>query len=105
MPAGTVAYTKPKASSVLPKGTMIKVYVSTGGFTKVPDVRGMTVADATKALNDAGFPTVSVPQPSQTQFFKSDPSVPKGNVVATLPPAGKAVNSMSAILLVLSTGP
>ncbi|NBW73130.1 MAG: PASTA domain-containing protein [Microbacteriaceae bacterium] len=104
-PAGTVAYTRPKASSVLPKGTMLKVYVSTGGFTQVPDVKGKSVTDATKILNDAGFPTVSVPQPSQVQFFKSDPNVAKGDVIGTVPSAGKAVSSLSAILLVISTGP
>ena len=40
LPAGTVAYTKPSALSVIPKGSLIKVYVSKGGYTKVPDVRG-----------------------------------------------------------------
>ncbi len=105
LPAGTVAYTNPKALTVIPKGSMIKLYVSKGGFTKVPDVHGKTQTEAIKILNDAGFPTVSVPQPSQSQFFKSDPTVPAGNVIGTVPAAGKAVNSQSAILLVLSTGP
>ena len=74
-------------------------------WPQVPDVRGKSQAEAIKILNDAGFPTVSAPQPSQVQFFKSDPTVPAGFVVGTLPAAGKSVNSLSAILLVLSTGP
>lgn len=104
-PAGTVAYTVPKSLATAPKGTLVKLYISKGGLTKVPDVRGLTPNEAKKRLNDAGFPTVSVPQPSQTQFFVHDASVPSGNVVGTLPAAGKPVASSSAILLIISTGP
>jgi membrane peptidoglycan carboxypeptidase len=104
-PAGTVAYTVPKSLTTAPKGTLVKIYISKGGLTKVPDVRGLTPNEAKKRLNDAGFPTVSVPQPSQVQFFVHDATVPAGNVVGTLPAAGKSVASSGAILLVLSTGP
>ncbi|NBT48586.1 MAG: PASTA domain-containing protein, partial [Actinobacteria bacterium] len=104
-PANTVAYTNPKPGTSIPIGSVIRIYISKGGYTKVPSVKGMTPTDATKALNDAGFPTVSVPQPSQKQFFLHDPNVPAGNVIGTLPAAGKAVNSDSAILLIISTGP
>jgi hypothetical protein len=69
------------------------------------DTVGMTVADATIALNAAGFPTVSAPQPSQNLYFVHDATVPAGNVVGTDPPAGKAVISSSAILLIISKGP
>ena len=104
-PVGTVAYINPKAGSVVPRGTMIKIYISQGGLTKIPDVRGMSTAEATAVLNSAGFPTVSVPQPSQGQFFIRDPEVPEGQVVGTMPAAGKAVASSSAILLLISQGP
>jgi len=103
--AGAVAYTIPKSQSLLPSGTVVKIFVSKGGFTRVPDVRGMTPSDATTALNNAGFPSVSIPQPSQKQFFVHDDTVPAGNVVGTLPAAGKAVSSSNAILLIISTGP
>ena len=104
-PAGTVAYTRPKSGSVVPVGTQIKIYISKGGFTKVPNVNGMSVAEATVTLNAAGFPTVSAPQPSQGDFFVHDPTIPAGSVVGTKPAAGKAVDSASAILLVISKGP
>ncbi len=104
-PAGTVAYTRPKSGSVVPVGTQIKIYISKGGFTKVPSVKGMSVAEATVTLNAAGFPTVSAPQPSQGDFFVHDPTVPAGSVVGTKPTAGKAVDSASAILLIISKGP
>jgi len=104
-PAGTVAYTSPKVGASVPIGTQIKIYISKGGFTVVPDVYGLNVADATNTLNAAGFPTVSTPQPSQVLYFVHDPNVPAGDVVGTDPPAGKAVISSSAILLVISKGP
>jgi len=103
--AGTVAYTIPKMGTAIPKGSTVKVFVSKGGLTKVPDVSNMTVADATTALNNAGFPSVSVPQPSQKQYVVHDPNIPAGNVVGTLPAAGKSVSSANAILLILSAGP
>jgi beta-lactam-binding protein with PASTA domain len=104
-PAGTIAYIKPKAGSVIPRGTMVRIYISKGGQTYMPKVRGMTVAEATTVINAAGFPTVSVPQPSQTTLFVNDPEVPAGKVVGTLPAAGKSVPSSSAILLIISKGP
>jgi len=103
--AGTVAYTIPKIGNSIPQGTTVKVYVSKGGLTKVPDVYNMSVADATTALNNAGFPSVSLPQRSQQQYFVHDPNVPDGKVVGTLPAAGKSVSSANAILLIISTGP
>ena len=104
-PAGTVAYINPKAGAVVPRGSMIRIYISKGGLTRIPDVRGMTTAEATATLNSAGFPTVSVPQPSQGQFFIRDPEIPEGKVVGTMPAAGKSVASSSAILLLISQGP
>ena len=104
-PPGTIAYSRPGAGSVIPRGTMVRIYISKGGQTFMPKVRGMTVAEATAKINAAGFPTVSVPQPSQTQLFVNDPNVPEGNVVGTLPAAGKSVPSSSAVLLIISKGP
>jgi membrane peptidoglycan carboxypeptidase len=104
-PAGTVAFIKPKAGEVVPRGTMIRIYISKGGLARIPNVRGMTITEATAALNSAGFPSVSVPQPSQGQFFIRDPEIPAGNVVGTKPEVGKAVLSSSAILLLISQGP
>jgi membrane peptidoglycan carboxypeptidase len=104
-PSGTVAYVRPQAGTVVPRGSMIRIYISKGGETRVPDVRGMSVAEATTTLNNAGFPTVSVPQPSQGEFFINDPTIPEGMVVGTRPGAGKSAPSAGAILLLLSSGP
>lgn len=52
-PAGTVAYTVPAAGSRVTRGTIIKVYVSSGGAVQVPlDLisRGPTVSDISNYL-------------------------------------------------------
>jgi membrane peptidoglycan carboxypeptidase len=107
-PAGTVAYTRPAAGTTAPRGSQIKIYVSKGpavGSVVVPNVAGMTVANAKATLLAAGYAAVSEPQPSQTQFFQKSATVPKGNVIGTDPAAGSAAPTTGAILLVISAGP
>ena len=51
---GKVCRTEPAAGETLQKGQHIKVYISTGSkYTTVPNVIGMTEAEAKKALEDA----------------------------------------------------
>ena len=104
-PAGTVAYTRPAATKVIPRGTQVQIYVSSGGLTPVPDVAGLTVSEAKAKLLAAGFSAVSEPQASQSQFFVKSPTIPKGNVVATDPAAGTNAAGAGAILLIISAGP
>ena len=104
-PPGTVAYTRPAVGTVVPRGTQIKIYVSKGGNTVVPDVAGLTVAAAKAKLLAAGFAAVSEPQPSQAQFFVKSPTIPKGYVVGTDPAVGTSAPGSGAILLLISSGP
>ena len=104
-PAGTVAYTRPAAGASVPRGTQVKIYISRGGNSTVPDVAGLTVAAAKAKLLAAGFSAVSEPQPSQTQFFVKSPSIAKGLVVGTDPAAGSSAAGNGAILLIISAGP
>ena len=104
-PAGSVAFTRPAAGQTLPRGSQVKIYVSAGGAETVPDVAGMSVVNAKAALLAAGFSAVSEPQPSQGQFFVKHPTIPKGRVVSTDPPAGSAADQAGAILLIISSGP
>jgi membrane peptidoglycan carboxypeptidase len=98
-PAGLVAYTKPAAGETAPRGTLVKVYISAGGRTTVPDVRGFTVEQAIVALEAAGF-TASLPQPSQNELLnKCDPNITNGKVYGTQPEAGRAVLPASAIIV------
>jgi membrane peptidoglycan carboxypeptidase len=104
-PPGTVAYTRPAVGTVVPRGTQIKIYVSKGGNTVVPDVAGLTVAAAKAKLLAAGFAAVSEPQPSQAQYFVKSPTIPKGYVVGTDPAVGTSAPGSGAILLLISSGP
>ena len=104
-PAGTVAYTRPAAGAVVPRGTQIKIYVSKGGNTVVPEVAGLSVAAAKAKLLSAGFAAVSEPQPSQTQYFVKSTTIAKGLVTGTDPAAGTSAPGTGAILLYISSGP
>ncbi|HUW20871.1 MAG TPA: PASTA domain-containing protein, partial [Sedimentisphaerales bacterium] len=64
----------------------------------VPDVVGMSEADAAAAITDAGL-TVGA-----TEYECSD-TVPGGSVISQNPPAGTEVDPGSALNLVVSTGP
>jgi membrane peptidoglycan carboxypeptidase len=104
-PAGTVAYTRPAAGTVVPRGTQIKIYVSKGGNTIVPDVSGLSVAAAKAKLLAAGFAAVSEPQASQSQYFVKSTTIAKGLVVGTDPASGTSAPGTGAILLLISSGP
>ncbi len=70
------------------------------GFTiKVPDVTGLSLTDALKALNDAGL----IGQPATTSV--PSPTVPKGKVASTSPPAGSSVPTGTTVIVSVSSGP
>lgn len=104
-PEGTVAYTRKAQGTKVPRGTLIKIYISKGGMFTVPEVRGMSVADAIQALVDAGFDSASGPVESQTQFYAYDPDIPAGRVLRSDPIAGTKVQLGGAALLYISLGP
>ena len=104
-PAGTVAYSRPAANASAPTGSQVRIYVSKGGAVTVPNVSGMTVANAKATLLAAGYAAVSEPQASQTQYFQKSATIAKGNVIGTDPASGTAASVNSAILLIISTGP
>ncbi|MEY2676777.1 MAG: hypothetical protein RL510_797 [Actinomycetota bacterium] len=107
VPAGQVAYTRPAAGQVVPRGTQVKIYVSKGGKARIPSagVVGQTPANARATLLALGFAAVSEPQSSQTQYFQKSATIPKGNVVGTFPKVGTLAPSSGAILLIISSGP
>jgi membrane peptidoglycan carboxypeptidase len=105
LPAGTVAYTDSASGEEVTRGSLITIYVSRGGTAIVPDVSGLTIAEATNVLLASGFPAVGAPQPSQPQYFEFSNSIPKGYVIGTSPPAGSVADGLGAILLIISKGP
>lgn len=104
-PVGTVAYADYEAGAEVVRGSLVTLYISKGGEVVVPDVSGMTVAEAKATLLAAGFAAVSEPQVSQTNFFVNSATIPKGNVVGTSPAAGTPAEGLGAILLIISKGP
>ena len=99
-PAGSVAYTLPAAGTVAVKGTIVKVFISRGGQVVVPKVAGMSLENATIALQELGF-TVTLPQRSQTALLsKCDATLPAGSAFGTLPEAGAPATPSSAIVLI-----
>ena len=71
-------------------------WLTSGRYTPLPSVDGMTVAAATRALHQAGFAVQDGPQ-------MTDSTVPKGEVITTSP-SGRAVNG-ATIVLTVSAGP
>lgn len=95
---GNVISTTPAANSKATKDTQIKMIVSKGAEKKtVPDVRGLSEAEARSAIQSAGLTVGS----TSTQH---DDSVAKGNVISQSVTPGKKVSAGTAINLVLSSG-
>ena len=104
-PVGTVAYADYEAGEEVTRGSLVILYISRGGSVVVPDVAGLTVAEAKSVLFQAGFSAVSEPVASQTQYFVYSTTIPAGDVVSTSPGPGTPAEGLGAILLIISKGP
>jgi eukaryotic-like serine/threonine-protein kinase len=88
----------PPAGEKVDDGSSVAVFVSNGpGTVKVPDVIGLTEADAKRRVRAAGLR-------SQSQQ-ESSVKVPAGIVIRSDPSAGRPVDRESAVTLVVSSGP
>jgi beta-lactam-binding protein with PASTA domain len=95
---GMVFKTEPAPGVKAAKGSKVRIWVSQGAEMKtVPSVVGKTEADATDALNKAGF-DVKVTK-------KSDPTAAKGSVIEQTPLGATQAPKGSAVTIVVSTGP
>jgi eukaryotic-like serine/threonine-protein kinase len=82
-PAGTITGQSPAAGTPITQGEVVTVQVSTGPpEVAIPDVQGLSVADATAALQQAGF-QVQVNQGVGGQVASTSPSgeAPKGSTI------------------------
>jgi membrane peptidoglycan carboxypeptidase len=104
-PIGTIAYADYEAGTEVIRGSLVTLYISKGGEVVVPDVSGLTVAEAKAKLLAEGFSAVSEPVASQSQFFVTSATIPAGNVVSTSPGPGTPAEGLGAILLIISKGP
>jgi serine/threonine-protein kinase len=104
-PAGVVVGQEPAAGSQVAISSTVAILVSQGSqpeppqpsTVEVPDVTGVTEADATKALSDAGL------QAQSTPVYSDD--VPEGSVVEQFPTAGTEVVVGTAVAIGVSAGP
>jgi beta-lactam-binding protein with PASTA domain len=95
--AGDVISQSPIAGTIVAIGTAVDLVVSLGQPT-VPDVNGLTQADASLAITAVDNLIVG------TVTNQYSDTVPAGNVISQNPVAGTAVNIGTAVDLVLSLG-
>jgi eukaryotic-like serine/threonine-protein kinase len=96
--AGVVLAQVPKAGRRLPRGQLVGLVVSSGPpQTAVPNVVGMTAAEAAAKLRGAGL--------HATATRKAFSPKPAGTVIAEKPPAGSKLTRGASVALTVSRGP
>lgn len=99
--ASTVVNVYPKTGEEVVIGTTVYVWVSmgtTGDFIEMPDLSGITSAEAQTLLNEAGFTNVTVTE-------ETSETVAKGTVMRQNPLVGSKIKNDYAISIVASSGP
>ncbi len=98
VPEGGVISQDPAAGLRIPVGSAVAVTVSTGaGPAQVPDLTGLTQAQAAAALSQAGLAAGSVTQ-------RQDDTAPLGTVISQDPAAGADVDRGTEVDIVVATG-
>ncbi len=99
--AGVVVSQTPQTGTLVQPGTEIALQVSKGpqpaANVTVPNVAGLSQADAESALQKAGLDTVVLENYSQ--------SVPSGQIISQAPAAGASVAPGTQVTLLVSKGP
>jgi beta-lactam-binding protein with PASTA domain len=96
--AGIVFGETPPHGSVVNKGSRVTLLVSSGpGSAPVPEVKGLTSAQAVQKLTKAGFKPSTQSQSSTT--------VPAGKVISTEPSAHTEAQAGSPVTVLVSSGP
>ncbi len=95
---GNVVSSDPDGGQSVPKGSTVKVTLSSGpSSVTVPDVSGKSQDEARSELENAGLKIGST-------SFADDPNVDEGDVVSTDPASGTSVASGTAVNLIVSSG-
>lgn len=98
-PAGQVVAQSPAPGIVVEGGATVSIQVSTGPVTRtVPEVAGVPLEGAAFNLGKAGFVLGTI-------TLSDNPTVRKGSVVGTDPPAGTVLPRDTAVNMVVSSGP
>jgi len=96
--AGKVYAQDPEAGIKLRPGNTVTISVSAGiGKSDVPDVKGLSINDATLAMEEAGF--VAIPKDEESD------SVEKDKVTRTNPKSGTELERGSEVEVYVSLGP
>jgi serine/threonine-protein kinase len=91
---GTVIRTDPLAGARVEEGSSVRLFVAAAGTT-VPYVRGLRLSDARNKVEAAGLVPGSATR-------ATDPLVPVGQVIKTVPEAGTRVAEKSAVAFFVS---
>lgn len=93
---GSVIRSSPDAGVRVQRGSSVALFVSSGpNQVLVPDVSGLTQADAERALTDQGFKAGPVQEASDT--------APVGTVIRQTPSAGAKADPGSTVTIVVAT--
>lgn len=99
VPAGFVISQAPAGGAMVPPGTTVDLVVSSGpASVAVPDVLGLTEAEATMIITDADLVVAGV-------TALNDPVAPVGTVTGQTPDPGVGVAPGSGVFLFVSAGP
>jgi serine/threonine-protein kinase len=94
--AGMVVSQRPEPGAEASKGTKVRLNVSKGAQrVDVPDVTGLSRAEAESVLRDAGF---------EVRPFEVPSAEPKGTVVAQNPPGGSRAAEGDSVRINVSAG-
>ncbi|HOT23586.1 MAG TPA: PASTA domain-containing protein [Thermoleophilia bacterium] len=97
-PQGTVLSQDPTAGEKVDEGSAVALVIAGAGVVVVPDLKGLSRADAEAAITAAGLVLDSVLQDYSDE-------VPAGSVVEQSPAAGTTVPYGTAVVITVSTGP
>jgi serine/threonine-protein kinase len=99
IPENVVMRLEPEPNQELERGSRVNLIVSSGpDQVDVPDVKGLSVLEASNELGRAGLP-------NPTLVYESSEDVEEGTVIRTDPDVGAQVSINRVVLLVVSTGP
>jgi serine/threonine-protein kinase len=94
---GIAVRTSPKEGALVPKGTRVRLFISSGPPpVTVPNVIGQDKDDARETLEDAGF---------EVSAQNIDNDAPEGEVVGQDPAGGTSVDKGSSVTISVSRGP
>ncbi|MGB6040907.1 MAG: PASTA domain-containing protein, partial [Gordonia sp. (in: high G+C Gram-positive bacteria)] len=98
LPAGQVVSTSPNPGTTVEVGSVIQVQISRGNMFIVPDLKGMTLDDAQKSLESAGWQpnTLNSSERGVGLASKDD-----GKIVAQTPAAGSRLKKNASVSVVV----